>query len=218
MEKRMAVKFQDYYETLGVSRTATQDEIQRAYRKLARKYHPDVNKEKGAEDKFKQINEANEVLGDPEKRKKYNELGENWRAGQEFRPPPGYEDPRFRSGGQGTPGNGQGFHFEGGDFSDFFESLFGRAGRGGAGGFGGFGRGGAGMAQQGQTVETDVVITLGEAIKGTSRQVTLRPADGGRERTITLRIPAGTTDGSTIRARGQGGPGQGGGPGGGSCS
>lgn len=217
----MAVKFQDYYETLGVSRSATQEEIQRAYRKLARKYHPDVNKDKSAEAKFKQINEAYEVLSDPDKRSKYNELGENWKAGQEFRPPPGWSG--SGAGGRGGPGNGQEFHFEGGDFSDFFEALFGRMGQGGMGGGGrgfpgfegaphGFGRAGAAAAQQGQTVETDVIVTLSEAIHGTSRQVTLRPAQDGKEKTITVRIPPGTTDGTTIRARGQGGPGLGGGP------
>src|SRR5579871_2069639 len=127
----MAVTFQDYYETLGVPRDATQEQIQAAYRKLARKYHPDINKAPEAEEKFKEINEAGEVLRDPEKRRKYDALGPNWRNGQEFTPPPGY-----------SPGQG-GFRtvypeeqpgFETGDFSDFFESLFGNRdifGRGG---------------------------------------------------------------------------------------
>ena len=115
----MAVKFQDYYEILGVDRTASQDEIRRAYRKLARKYHPDVNKEKEAEDKFKQLNEAYEVLKDPEKRQRYDQLGPDWEAGQDFRPPPGWEDVKFefRTG----PGAEQ-FDF-GGGFSDFFETF-----------------------------------------------------------------------------------------------
>ena len=97
----MSVKFQDYYKTLGVDRNATQEEIQRAYRKLARQYHPDVNKSDEAHDKFSQLGEAYEVLKDPEKRKRYDLLGENWKAGQDFRPPPGFENVRFDFGGQG---------------------------------------------------------------------------------------------------------------------
>ncbi|MCC7193789.1 MAG: DnaJ domain-containing protein [Phycisphaeraceae bacterium] len=213
----MAVKFQDYYETLGVARTATQDEIQRAYRKLARKYHPDVNKEKGAEAQFKKVTEAYEVLSDPEKRKRYNELGENWKAGQEFTPPPGWEQ-RFRRGHPGTGnGSGQQFHFEGGDFSDFFESFFG--GSRGGGSRGGFdfeemlGSRGAGRsaARQGQNVEADIMITLEEAYRGTSRQLTLRTPDG-KTRTLTIKVPPGTLDGQTIRVAGQGSPGIGGAP------
>jgi len=211
----MPVKFQDYYETLGVARSATQDEIKRAFRKLAQKFHPDVNKDKGAEEKFKQINEAYEVLSDAEKRKRYDELGENWKAGQEFRPPPGWEGAQRggRPGAGGFGGNGSSFEFEGGDFSDFFEAFFGRSAGGRGGGFGGMG-GGRAASQQGQTVETDVAITLSESMHGTSRQVTLKPAQGsgGKEKTITLKIPPGTTDGATIRAAGQGGPGLGGGP------
>src|SRR5262245_6354060 len=126
----MAVKFRDYYEVLGVPRTATQEDIKKAYRRLARKHHPDVNPgDKGAEDRFKELNEANEVLSDPEKRQRYDQLGANWKSGADVRPPPGWEGGRqdfdfeevFGQGGRGPSG-----------FSDFFEAFFG-AGRGGGG-------------------------------------------------------------------------------------
>src|SRR6201987_5562945 len=127
--------FKDYYSTLGVAKTATEKEIKQAYRKLARKLHPDVNPgDKSAETKFKEINEAYEVLGDPAKRKKYDELGANWKQGAEFRPPPGWE--QFAgAGGQGYRGGRPGaeefeFHFGGTGFSDFFEQMFGARGRG----------------------------------------------------------------------------------------
>src|SRR5712692_2504643 len=111
----MAIKYKDYYETLGVARTASDEEIKKAFRKLARKYHPDVAKGKGAEEKFKEINEAYEVLGDPAKRKKYDQLGANWQSGAEFRPPPGWES--FAGGqgftGRGARGDGYEFHFGG---------------------------------------------------------------------------------------------------------
>ena len=121
----MAVKFRDYYEVLGVAKSASADEIKTAYRKLARKYHPDVNPgDKSAEDKFKEINEAYEVLSDADKRKRYDQLGQNWKAGEDFRPPPGWEG--ARGGGVGDFndlfGGGGG---RSGGFSDFFESLFG---------------------------------------------------------------------------------------------
>src|SRR5262249_31410446 len=119
----MAVKFQDYYDILGVARTASQEEIQKAYRKLARTYHPDVSKEPGAEDKFKQVTEAYEVLKDPEKRKKYDTLGPNWQAGQDFTPPPEWEGAHFefRRYPQGTSGFDFGGFRGSGGFSDFFE-------------------------------------------------------------------------------------------------
>src|SRR5213593_2286664 len=134
----MAVKYKDYYETLGVPRTASDDEIKKAFRKLARKYHPDVAKGKGTEEKFKEINEAYEVLGDPAKRKKYDELGANWKSGAEFRPPPGWES---FTGGRAFRGRAPGgeefeFQFGGTGFSDFFEQLFGSMGGRGAPGFG----------------------------------------------------------------------------------
>jgi len=126
----MAVKFKDYYEVLGVNKTATEDEIRKAYRTLARKHHPDVNPgDKSADEKFKEINEAYEVLSDQDKRKRYDQLGANWKAGSDFTPPPGWEardagfDGFTAAGGQGSAG----------DFSDFFESLFGRR-RGARGG------------------------------------------------------------------------------------
>src|SRR5207245_1107487 len=138
----MPVRYKDYYETLGVPRSASEADIKKAFRKLAREHHPDVAKDKKqAEEKFKEINEAYEVLGDPAKRKKYDELGANWNAGAEFRAPPGWES----FGGGGFPGRGpQGqeyeFHFGGTGFSDFFEQLFGSARGGGAGPFGRAGR------------------------------------------------------------------------------
>src|SRR6266498_116059 len=158
----MPVQFRDYYETLGVSKTATEDDIRSAFRKLARKYHPDVAKDKKtAEEKFKEINEAYEVLSDPEKRKKYDELGANWKQGAEFRPPPGWE--QFAGAGgrgfRGTTASGEEFEFGGTGFSDFFEQLFGARGRGA--GFGPRGSGGGrGFAEQefaerGRDVEGD---------------------------------------------------------------
>src|SRR5580658_8337829 len=123
----MAVQFKDYYEVLGVPRSASADDIKKAFRKLARQYHPDVAKtKKGAEEKFKEVNEAYEVLSDPEKRKKYDELGANWKQGAEFRPPPGWQG-GFHPGGspRGQPGGGVEFEFGGTTgFSDFFEQLF----------------------------------------------------------------------------------------------
>src|SRR3974377_1680861 len=138
----MPVRYKDYYEILGVPRTASEAELKKAFRKLAREYHPDVARDKKkAEEKFKELNEAYEVLSDPEKRKKYDQLGENWKAGAEFRPPPGWEN---FGGGQTFRGRGQGgedfeFHFGGTGFSDFFEQLFGSA----RPGPGGSARGGA---------------------------------------------------------------------------
>src|SRR5712675_1219855 len=133
----MPVQFLDYYETLGVPKMATEDEIRSAFRKLARKYHPDVAKDKKtAEEKFKEINEAYEVLSDPEKRKKYDQLGANWKQGAEFRPPPGWQNRGGQpfGGGSGRPDFET--HFGGTGFSDFFETLFGDAARrGGGGGF-----------------------------------------------------------------------------------
>lgn len=189
------MKFRDYYEVLGVARTASADEIQKAYRKLARKYHPDINKTKEAEDRFKEINEANEVLSDPEKRKKYDTLGANWKAGQEFRPPPGWGGQSFDFGGNGGM-NG---------FSDFFEAFFGGGGSpfgaAGAGAFGG-GMHGARMQRGPAPLEAEYEISVEDAIQGASRQIQLQDHTG-RVRALTIAIPAGTTAGTTLKLSGK---------------
>lgn len=199
----MPVKFQDYYDTLGVSRDASHEEIRKAFRKLARQYHPDVNKTPGAEDKFKQINEAYEVLGDEEKRKKYDSLGANWRAGQDFTPPPGWGGFEFH----GTSG---GFD----DFSDFFASLFGDPGMGRD--FGGWTH--TRRPMRGSDEHADIEVTLYEALHGTTKTIEVdRPSKGPRGRmasqrkTYTVKIPKGVTEGSQIRLSGQGSVGPGGG-------
>lgn len=216
----MAVKFRDYYEILGIKRGASQDEVQRAYRKLARKYHPDVSKAKDAEDKFKEINEAYEVLKDPEKRKMYDQLGPDWRSGQEFRPPPGwdFQQQGFRTAG----GPGQEYNWGGaGGFSDFFESLFGGRGfqqtfRGG--GPGGFGQG-AVFRQAGADQETTLRITLEEAFHGATKPIVLQSQVINphgqlqvQEKRYDVKIPPGILPGQKIRLSGQGGAGAGGGP------
>ncbi len=204
------MEFKDYYEIMGVSRDATQDEIKRAYRKLARKYHPDVSKEPDAEEKFKQLGEAYEVLKDPEKRAAYDQLGANWKAGQDFRPPPDWDAGFEFSGGGYTGGGGEGF-----DYSDFFESLFGggyrRAG-GGAGARGGF-------HARGQDTHAKVLIDLEDAYRGAVRQITLQSPEldasghvATRQRTLNVNIPKGVREGQRIRLAGQGAPGIGEGP------
>ena len=213
----MGVKFQDYYEILGVSRTATVDEIKKGYRRLAQKFHPDVNKDPSAESRFKQINEAYEVLGDPEKRRKYDALGTNWRAGQDFKPPSGWENVQFDF--QGASGGRGGFQFEDlGGFSDFFGTLFGS-------GFGqnrsGHGRGatrGPMRTVRGQDQEAELTITVEDAYHGAKKTIALEvpelTADGEalyRTRKYDVKIPAGTTEGSRIRLSGQGSRGHGGG-------
>jgi curved DNA-binding protein len=199
----MAVGFQDYYETLEVPRTASAEDIRRAYRRLARKYHPDVNKEPDAEDRFKQISEAYEVLRDDEKRARYDQLGANWKAGQDVSGASGFGD-GFR-GGDGFGGDVR-VDFGGGDFSDFFEGLFGQTGRtrtGGASGFGGF----DGFSMRGGNQEAVLELTLEEAAAGGKRRISL-----GDGRDFEVEIPRGVRDGQRIRLAGQGSAGPGGGP------
>ena len=206
----MAVQFRDYYETLGVSKTASEDEIRSAFRKLARKYHPDVAKDKKtAEEKFKQINEAYEVLSDPEKRRKYDQLGEHWNQPGGFQPPPqwgGGHPGGFRSSG-GQDG-GVEFEFGGTGFSDFFEAFFG-GGRGRSA-FGGFGQRDA-MAERGHDVEADIMVTLEEALHGSTRQVSLRRGGSTKTETYQVKIPRGVREGQRIRLAGQGEAGERGG-------
>jgi curved DNA-binding protein len=206
----MAVQFRDYYETLGVSKTASEDEIRSAFRKLARKYHPDVAKDKkAAEEKFKQINEAYEVLSDPEKRRKYDQLGENWNQPGGFQPPPqwGGGQPGGFRWGSGENG-GVEFEFGGTGFSDFFEAFFG-GGRGRSA-FGGFGQRGT-MAERGSDVEADIMVTLEEALHGSTRQVSLRRAGSKKTETYQVKIPRGVREGQRIRLAGQGEAGERGG-------
>jgi curved DNA-binding protein len=172
------MQFKDYYSTLGLSRSAGAEDIKLAYRKLARKYHPDVSKEKNAEEKFKELQEAYEVLKDPDKRAAYDQLGPNFRSGQQFRPPPDWGQ-RFGGGGQRVN--------ETHGFSDFFSSLF-----GGAGGY---------APQEDESGQLD--ITVEEAYAGSSRRVTLN--ESGRARVVEMQIPAGITDGQALRVAGVGG-------------
>ncbi|MGQ0698730.1 MAG: DnaJ C-terminal domain-containing protein [Panacagrimonas sp.] len=183
--------YKDYYKILGVSRTASASEIKKAYRRLAGEYHPDKNKAKGAEEKFKDANEANEVLSDPEKRRAYDTLGANWKGGGGgFSPPPGWQQ-NFggaRGAGPGSPG-----------FSDFFSSLFGGAAPGGMGGGRHPFNDEADSFHRSPTAKAKIEITLEDSFHGGSRQVSL--ADG---RSLNVRIPKGVTEGQTIRLAEQG--------------
>lgn len=209
----MAVAFRDYYEVMGVPRDASTEDIRRAYRKLAREYHPDVNKDPGAGDRFKEVSEAYEVLRDPEKRERYDRLGANWKAGQDVSESAGFDDfagARSGAGGFGAGGFG-GFSGSGGNtrvefgdsgFSDFFEGMFGsRAGtRTAAGpGFDGF-------SMRGGDQEATLELSLEEAARGGRRRISLGP---GRD--YEVNIPPGVVDGQRIRLAGEGGAGAGGG-------
>ena len=198
------MEYKDYYKIMGVARDASQDEIKRAYRRLARKYHPDVSKEANAEERFKEVGEAYEVLSDPEKRAAYDSLGSDWKAGQQFRPPPDWEE-HFHFGGAGPTGGAR-------SFSDFFETLFGQAG---------FGRGGTRsytFSTRGEDYQTTVTLSLDEAYRGVTKALTVQIPEidpSGRivqrARTLNVRIPPGVTDGRRIRLPAQGGAGAGGG-------
>ena len=196
--------YKDYYEVLGLERSATEDDVKRAYRKLARKYHPDVNKEPDAESKFKEAGEAYEVLKDPEKRAAYDQLGANWQAGQDFQPPPGW-DQGFEYSSSGAE------QVDPSAFSDFFENLFGQ------------GRHAGGSRQthreyhaHGQDHHARILIDLKDAYEGATRVISLRAPEVDaaghvtlRERSIKVKIPKGITEGQHIRLAGQGTPGVG---------
>ena len=204
----MPVDYKDYYKTLGVSKNASAEEIKKAYRKLARQHHPDVNKKPEAEKRFKEINEANEVLSDPEKRKRYDTVGPEWERFQQSGQRPG----GFQWVYTGQPGADPFNGGEAGGFSDFFRTLF---GEGAADVDGGplFGRPSARRRRSvaGADVESEVEITLAEAYKGTERSVEMRLPDGMTRR-LSVKIPAGVKDGQRIRLAGQGAPGGAGGP------
>ncbi|MFO0708741.1 MAG: DnaJ C-terminal domain-containing protein [Sandaracinus sp.] len=215
------MSYKDYYEVLGVTRSASKDDVQSAFRKLARKYHPDVSKEPKAEDRFKEINEAYEVLKDEEKRRLYDKYGPAWKAVSEGRqPPPGMDDVRFDFGGMG----GQGF--EGADIGSIFEQFFaqqqtgfggGNVGGAGFGGFGGAGpqgfggRGRRGPAR-GKDIEATLELRIEEAWKGGPRELGLRDETSGGVQKLTVKIPAGVRDGQKIRLKDKGQRGPMGGP------
>jgi curved DNA-binding protein len=211
------MEYRDYYETLGVSRTATPDEIKKSYRRLARKYHPDVSKEPKAEEQFKQVQEAYEVLKDTEKRAAYDQLGANWKQGEQFRPPPdwgsGFEfrgRPRGAgraSAGAGAGGNGgfQGFEQDA-HFSDFFSSLF-----GGGSPFGDVDMGAGQSQRAARDSHAKIEIDLEEAFNGSTRMLELQRPEAGadgrvelKRHTVRVQIPPGVTEGQLIRLAGQG--------------
>ena len=202
------MEFKDYYKIMGVDRDVTQDQIKRSYRKLARKYHPDVSKESDAEVRFKEVGEAYEVLKDPEKRAAYDQLGSNWKAGQDFHPPPGW-DTGFEHSGAGFTGADET------DFSAFFEKLFGQDFRSGQGARGRT----SGFHARGDDHHAKIQIDLEDSFHGAKRSITLRAPEmdpEGRvhlkERTLNVTIPKGVKPGQHIRLTGQGTPGVGQGP------
>jgi curved DNA-binding protein len=207
------VDYKDYYVTLGIDKSASADDIQKAYRKLARKFHPDVNSNPGAEDRFKEITEAYEVLKDPEKRKTYDQFGADWKqAGRAGAPPPGWQGFDFGQGGAGASG-----------FSSFFEMLFGQGRQGGGGGgrnpfaggdFGGFNAGGfnpgafgGGMPGAGRDQEMTLALTLEEGAEGGQREVTFTDPATRQTRTVNFNLPAGVIPGRKLKLAGRGGQG-----------
>ena len=207
------MEYKDYYKILGVDRKADGDAIKQAYRRLARKYHPDVSKEPNAEEQFKNVQEAYEVLKDKEKRAAYDELGSNWQAGQDFRPPPGWDaNANFRHAGGAR---GQQFSEEDlGQFSDFFSNMF---GRGRQGGFDEYAE--QSFSQRGSDQHAKIQITLNEAYHGGSRNIQLQMPEMDEHRRMTHKlrtlkviIPAGAAQGQQLRLTGQGAPGMGGAP------
>lgn len=196
-------EYKDYYKTMGVARDVGQDELKRVYRRLARKYHPDVSKEKDAEARFKEVQEAYEVLKDPQKRAAYDQLGSNWRQGQEFRPPPDW---------------GQNFEFshafgdqQEGGFSDFFSSLFGGAGGSARAGGRARGAGPRNFAMAGDDQVASIEIDLEDSFRGGTQTIELKSPQGAA-RTLKITIPQGIVEGQRIRLAGQGSPGHGGAP------
>ncbi len=207
----MSVEFKDYYDVLGVDRDASGEEIKKAFRKLAHLHHPDVAKDKTTADaKFRELNEANEVLSDPEKRRKYDQLGANWNHPERQAAPP-------QGGFNGGYEEGSEFHFDGTGFSDFFEQFFGSRGRP-SGGFGrtrGNGRGSETVAQRGQDIEGDILVTLNEILHGSTRTIHLQRADPrtgqSTMQTLQVAIPPGVRESQLIRLAGKGQEGMGGG-------
>ncbi len=214
----MGIEYKDYYKILGVTRDAESSAIKKAYRKLARKYHPDINKEPDAEKRFKELSEAYEVLRDPQKRKMYDELGSDWKDGQNFKPPPQGQGQYQQWSFHGGPGQTGSYSFEGfgDDFSDFFQSIFGQAGS-----ESGFGHTGGSRARsyrnspmKGQDLEADILLSLHEASKGGRRKLTLQVQEMDENgnisttaKDIEFNIPSGLTDGSKIRLKEKGGKG-----------
>jgi curved DNA-binding protein len=226
------VDFKDYYKVLGVQRDASQEEIQKAYRKLARKFHPDVSKEKGAEARFKEVSEANEVLKDPDKRARYDQFGTSWKQREQAGPqgtaggPGGFAGFDGFDGFEGFAGRGAGFGGSASGFSDFFEMLFGQGARGpaaaggGVGGPGGGGRGGwaswetegrGGWARPGANQEVVLTLSLEEALAGGVRELSLANGTPGEPRRIRVNLPRGMRPGQTVRVAGKGEEGRAGG-------